>query len=110
MFSALKANAVKEFPLVIKADVQCSVEAIVSAVNKISTDEIRARVLHSGVGGITESDVTLAAASNAPIIGFGVRANATARETANRDGVALNDYHLIHILIDELRAGRAGQL
>ncbi|API59058.1 translation initiation factor IF-2 [Tardibacter chloracetimidivorans] len=110
MFSALKANAVKEFPLVIKADVQGSVEAIVSAVNKISTDEIRARVLHSGVGGITESDVTLAAASKAPIIGFGVRANAKAREIANRDGVALKYYDIIYDLIDEIRAAMAGQL
>ncbi len=110
MFSALKANAVKEFPLVIKADVQGSAEAIVSAVNKISTDEIRARVLHSGVGGITESDVTLAAASRAPIIGFGVRANAKAREIAARDGVALKYYDIIYDLIDEVRAAMAGQL
>ena len=110
MFSALKATAAKEFPLVIKADVQGSVEAIVSAVNKISTDEIRARVLHSGVGGITESDVTLAAASKAPIVGFGVRANAKAREIANRDGVALKYYDIIYDLIDEMKAAMAGHL
>ena len=68
--------------MVIKGDVQGSVEAIVSAVNKISTDLIKVRVLHAGVGGITESDVTLAAASKAPIIGFNVRANAKARESS----------------------------
>src|SRR3546814_12838136 len=71
---------------------------------------MRARVRHSGVGGITESDVTLAAASKAPIIGFGVRANAKAREIANRDGVALKYYDIIYDLIDEIRAAMAGQL
>jgi len=110
MFSALKANAAKEFPVVVKADVQGSVEAIVSAINGLSTDEIRARVLHAGVGGITESDVTLAAASRAPIIGFGVRANTKAREIAARDGVALKYYDIIYDLIDEVKAAMAGQL
>src|SRR6478672_3830472 len=76
MFSALKEKQAVEFPLVVKGDVQGSVEAIVNAVNRISNDDIKARVLHAGVGGITESDVTLAAASGAPIIGFNVRPNA----------------------------------
>ena len=110
MFSALKDKQVKEFPLLVKGDVQGSVEAIVSAVNKLSTPEIRARVLHAGVGGITESDVTLAKASGAPIFGFGVRANAKAREIAERDGVALKYYDIIYDLIDDMKLGMAGQL
>ena len=110
MFSALKANQAIEYPLVVKADTQGTVEAIVSSINKISTDEIKARVLHSGVGGITESDVTLAGASGAPIIGFNVRANAKAREIAERNKVALKYYDVIYDLIDEIRAGMAGEL
>jgi translation initiation factor IF-2 len=110
MFSALKAVKAVEFPLVIKGDVQGSVEAIVSAVNKLSTEEIKARVLHSGVGAITESDVILARASGAPIIGFGVRANAKAREVAQRDGVALKYYDIIYDLVDEVKAAMAGKL
>ncbi|MBB4153866.1 translation initiation factor IF-2 [Sphingomonas jinjuensis] len=110
MFSALKANQAKEYPLVVKADTQGTVEAIVASINKISTDLIKARVLHSGVGGITESDVTLAGASGAPIIGFNVRANAKAREIAERQKVALKYYDVIYDLIDEIRAGMAGEL
>ena len=110
MFSALKANAAIEYPLVVKADTQGTVEAIVASINKISTDLIKARVLHAGVGGITESDVTLAGASGAPIIGFNVRANAKAREIADRQKVALKYYDVIYDLTDEIRAGMAGQL
>ncbi|PCG10166.1 translation initiation factor IF-2 [Sphingomonas ginsenosidimutans] len=110
MFSALKANQAIEYPLVVKADTQGTVEAIVASINKISTDLIRARVLHAGVGGITESDVTLAGASGAPIIGFHVRANAKAREIAERQKVALKYYDVIYDLIDEIRAGMAGEL
>ncbi len=110
MFSVLRAAKVQDFPLVIKADTQGSAEAIAGAVNKISTDLIRAKVLLAGVGGITESDVTLAKASGAPIIGFGVRANAKAREIAQRDGVALKYYDVIYDLVDEVKAGMAGQL
>jgi len=110
MFSALKANAAKEYPLVVKADTQGTVEAIVASINKISTDLIRARILHSGVGGITESDVTLAGASGAPIIGFNVRANANARQIAERQKVALKYYDVIYDLTDEIRAGMAGEL
>jgi len=110
MFDALKATKAQEYPMVVKGDVQGSVEAIVSAVNKISTDLIKVRVLHSGVGGITESDVQLAAASKAPIIGFGVRANAKAREIAQRDGVALKYYDVIYSLTDDVRLAMAGQL
>ena len=110
MFSALKEKQAIEYPLVVKADTQGSVEAIVNSLNKISTADIRARILHYGVGGITESDVTLAAASRAPIIGFNVRANAKAREFATRDGVALKYYDVIYALLDEIRAGMAGTL
>ncbi|MBB5696939.1 translation initiation factor IF-2 [Sphingomonas yantingensis] len=110
MFSALSAKKAIEYPLVVKADTQGSVEAIVAAINKISTDEIRARVLHSGVGGITESDVNVAAASGAPIIGFNVRPNAKAREIAERNKVAFKYYDVIYDLTDEIRAGMAGEL
>ncbi len=110
MFSALKEKQAVEFPLVIKGDVQGSVEAIVSAVNKISNEDIKARVLHAGVGGITESDVTLAKASGAPIIGFNVRANAKAREIAERDGVAMQYYDVIYDLTDAVKSAMAGEL
>jgi len=110
MFSALKEKQAIEYPLVVKADTQGSVEAIVGALNKISTDEIKVRILHAGVGGITESDVTLAAASGAPIIGFNVRPNAKAREIAERNKVALKYYDVIYTLTDEIRAGMAGEL
>ncbi|MBN8846643.1 MAG: translation initiation factor IF-2 [Sphingomonas sp.] len=110
MFSALKANQAIEYPLVVKADTQGTVEAIVASLNKLSTDDIRVRILHSGVGGITESDVNVAAASGAPIIGFHVRANAKAREIAERHHVALKYYDVIYDLIDEIRAGMAGEL
>ena len=110
MFSALKDKQAVEFPLVIKGDVQGSVEAIVQAVNKISNEDIRARVLHAGVGGITESDVTLAGASGAPIIGFNVRANAKAREIAERQGVAMQYYDVIYDLTDAVKSAMAGEL
>ena len=110
MFSALKEKQAVEFPLVIKGDVQGSVEAIVQAVNKISNEDIKARVLHAGVGGITESDVTLAGASGAPIIGFNVRANAKAREIAERQGVAMQYYDVIYDLTDAVKAAMAGEL
>ncbi len=110
MFTAMKAAKVESYPLVIKGDAQGSVEAIAGAVNRISTDLIKAKVLLAGVGGITESDVTLAKASGAPIIGFNVRANAKAREIAQRDGVALKYYDVIYDLIDDVKAAMAGQL
>jgi len=111
MFSALadKANVI-EYPVVIKGDVQGSVEAIVNALNKLSTDEIRVRVLHSGAGAITESDVTLAAASKAPIIGFNVRPNAKAREIANREKVRFMYYDVIYHLTAEVAKEMAGEL
>jgi translation initiation factor IF-2 len=105
-----KANAIIEFPLVVKADVQGSVEAIVNALNRISTDEIKVRVLHSGAGAITESDVTLAAASGAPIIGFNVRPNAKAREVSERQKVEFRYYDVIYHLTDWVREAMAGEL
>ena len=110
MFAGLAEKKAMEFPVVVKADVHGSTEAIVSALNKLSTDEIRVRVLHSGVGAITESDVTLARASGALIIGFNVRANAKAREAAHAGGVPLKYYDIIYDLIDEVKAGMAGKL
>jgi translation initiation factor IF-2 len=110
MFSALKEKQAQEYPLVVKGDVQGTVEAILGSLAKIPNTDIKARVLHAGVGGITESDVTLARASGAPIIGFNVRANAKAREIAEKNGVALKYYDVIYDLLDDIRAAMAGQL
>lgn len=107
---ANRASTTIEFPLVIKADVQGSAEAIVNALNRISTDEIRVRVLHSGVGAITESDVTLASSTGAPIIGFNVRPNAKAREVAERNKVELRYYDVIYHLTDWAKGAMAGEL
>ena len=104
------ASTTKELPLVIKADVQGSVEAIVHALNRLSIDEIKVRVLHSGVGAITESDVTLASASGAPIIGFNVRPNAKAREVADRNKVEFRYYDVIYHLTDWVKGAMAGEL
>lgn len=111
MFSALadKANVI-EYPVVVKGDVQGSVEAIVNALNKLSTDEIRVRVLQSGAGAITESDVTLAAATKAPIIGFNVRPNAKAREIAAREKVRFLYYDVIYHLTADVAKEMAGEL
>ena len=99
-----------ELPLVIKADVQGSVEALVGALGRLGTDEVAVRVLHSGVGGITESDVTLAAASDATIIGFNVRANAQARELAARTAIELRYHAVIYDVVDGVRADLEGML
>jgi len=109
MFSA-HASTTKEVPVVIKADVQGSVEAIVHALNRLSTDEVRVRILNSGVGAITESDVTLASASGAPIIGFNVRPNAKAREVANRTKVEFRYYDVIYHLTDWVKGAMEGEL
>ncbi len=106
-----KANeSVSELPIVLKADVQGSAEAIVQACEKIGNDEVRVKVLHSGVGAITESDVTLAEASGAPIIGFNVRANSQARNTANQKGVEIRYYSIIYDLVDDIKAAASGLL
>ncbi|MEM1052623.1 MAG: translation initiation factor IF-2 [Pseudomonadota bacterium] len=109
MFNNLASNVI-EWPVLVKADVQGSVEAIVNALHNISNDEIKVRVLHAGVGAITESDVTLAAASNAPIIGFNVRPNAKARELVKRDGVRMMYYDVIYHLTEEVAKEMAGEL
>ena len=110
MMSQIKAAGTKEFTLLIKGDVQGSVEAIVAALDKMGTDEVRARIIHAGVGGITESDVGLAATSGAVILGFNVRANAQAREAAERDGVEIRYYAVIYDLVDEVKQAMSGLL
>ncbi|MCC7394897.1 MAG: translation initiation factor IF-2 [Sphingomonadaceae bacterium] len=111
MFSALAAKAnVIEFPLLVKGDVQGSVEAILSALHKLSNDEIKVRILHSGVGAITESDVTLAAATGAPIIGFNVRPNAKAREIANQRKTRMKYFDVIYHLTEDIAREMAGEL
>ncbi len=110
MFSAMGTDAAIEFPVVIKADVQGTAQAIAQALNKISTDDIKVRILHQGVGGITESDVTLAAASGAPIIGFHVRPNAKARQIAEREKVRFKYFDVIYDLTDDIRKEMAGEL
>jgi translation initiation factor IF-2 len=104
------ASTTAEVPLVIKADVHGSIEAIVHALNRLSTDEVKVRILHSGVGAITESDVTLASASGAPIIGFNVRPNAKAREVAERNKVEFRYYDVIYHLTDWVKSAMAGEL
>jgi translation initiation factor IF-2 len=101
---------VSELPIVVKADVQGSAEAIVQAMEKIGNDEVRVRVLHSGVGAITETDVGLAEASGAPVIGFNVRANAPARNAANQKGVEIRYYSVIYDLVDDVKAAASGLL
>ena len=106
-----KANQnVSELPIVVKADVQGSAEAIVQAMEKIGNDEVRVRVLHSGVGAITESDIGLAEASGAPVFGFNVRANATARASANQKGVEIRYYSVIYDLVDDVKKAASGLL
>ncbi|GFM27544.1 MULTISPECIES: translation initiation factor IF-2 [unclassified Novosphingobium] len=109
MFSALAAKQnVIEYPVVIKADVQGSVEAINNALHKLSNDEIKVRILHSGVGAITESDVTLASASGAPIVGFNVRPNAKAREQIEKTKTEMMYYDVIYELTEEVAKQMAG--
>jgi translation initiation factor IF-2 len=110
MMSQLKSTGRKEFTLLVKGDVQGSVEAIVGALDKLGTAEVAARVLLSGVGAITESDVTLANASNAAIIGFNVRANKQARDLAERDGIEIRYYNVIYDLVDDVKAAMSGLL
>ncbi|HWD14725.1 translation initiation factor IF-2 [Pseudochrobactrum sp. sp1633] len=110
MMSNLQATGLKEFPLVIKGDVQGSVEAIIASLDKLGTDEVRARIVHSGAGGITESDIALAEASNAAIIGFNVRANKQARDAATQQGIEIRYYNIIYDLIDDVKAAMSGLL
>ncbi|MCU0899696.1 MAG: translation initiation factor IF-2 [Cypionkella sp.] len=110
MAKAKADQSVAELPVVIKADTQGSAEAIVQALEKVGNDEVRVRVLHYGVGAITDTDVGLAEASNAPIIGFNVRANASARQSANQKGVEIRYYSIIYDLVDDIKAAASGLL
>ncbi len=110
LFDNLSATRAMEYPVVIKGDVQGSVEAIVTALNNISTDDIKVRVLLAGVGGITESDMLLAAASNAPLIGFNVRPNSKAAALAKRDRVRLKYFDVIYHLTADIAKEMAGEL
>jgi len=110
MFSQIAAGVAKELPIVVKSDVQGSLEAIVGSLEKLSTDEVSVRVLHSAVGGINESDVILAKASAAVIIGFNVRANPQARDLGRRDGVEIRYYSIIYDLIEDMRGALSGLL
>ena len=111
MMQDLKAGAGrKEFPLVVRADVQGSAEAIVGALEKLGTDEVAARILQSGVGGISELDITLAEASGAIVLGFNVRAHKEAREAAERAGVEIRYYNIIYDLVDDVKKAMSGLL
>ena len=110
MLDKIKSGEVKNLPIIIKADVQGSIEAIEGTVSKLSNDEVKVQILHSAVGGISESDVTLAKASNALIIGFNVRANAQARDMARRDNVEIKYYSIIYDVLDDIKKGLEGML
>lgn len=110
MFAQLAEDQAAEVPIVVKADVQGSVEAIIGAVDSLATDEVRARVIHGAVGGITEHDVSLAQASGAIIIGFNVRANPQARDLAKTEGIELRYYSVIYDLVDDIKAAMSGML
>ncbi len=110
MMSQLGEAGAKEFPLIIKGDVQGSVEAITAALDKLGTEEVQARVVHAGVGGVTESDVTLAKASDAAVVGFNVRANNQARQAARQEGIEIRYYNVIYDLVDDIKAAMSGLL
>ena len=111
MMSQIKTTAGrKDFPLIIKADVQGSLEAILGSLEKLGTEEVAARILHAGVGGISESDVTLAEGFNAAIIGFSVRANKEAAATAKRNGIEIRYYNIIYDLVDDVKKAMSGLL
>jgi translation initiation factor IF-2 len=110
MMSAMKDGNVKEFPILVKADVQGSAEAIVQALEKIGNAEIRSRVIHYAVGGINESDIGLATASGAVVLGFNVRASGQARAAAERAGIEIRYYNIIYDLVDDIKAAMSGKL
>ncbi|WP_375624629.1 MULTISPECIES: translation initiation factor IF-2 [unclassified Bartonella] len=110
MMTKLQTTGVKEFSLIIKGDVQGSIEAIASALEKLGNDEVRARIVHSGAGGITESDISLAEASNSAVIGFNVRANKQARDFAKTQEIEIRYYNIIYDLVDDIKAAMSGLL
>ena len=110
MMTQLQTAGFKEFPLVVKGDVQGSIEAIVGALENLGTDEVQARIVHSGAGGITESDISLAEASNAAILSFNVRANKQARDAADAAGIEIRYYNIIYDLVDDIKQAMSGML
>ncbi|ETR77983.1 translation initiation factor IF-2 [Afipia sp. P52-10] len=110
MMSQLKTAGRKDFPLIVKADVQGSLEAIIGSLEKLGNEEVGARILHAAVGGISESDVTLAAGFNAAIIGFNVRAFKEASDSAKRDGIEIRYYNIIYDLVDDVKKAMSGML
>ncbi len=110
MMMQLQTSGLKEFPLIIKADVQGSVEAIVTALDKLGTDEVRARIVHAAAGGITETDISLAETSGAVVLGFDVRANPQARQAAEQAGIDIRYYNVIYSLVDDIKDAMSGLL
>ncbi len=110
MMARIQEGEASQLPMIIKSDVHGSLEAIVNSLQKLGTDEVKVQILHSGVGGINESDITLARATGATIIGFNVRANAQARELARRDNVAIKYYSIIYNVVDDMKAALSGML
>ncbi len=110
MMASLKGGGLKEFPILVKGDVQGSVEAISASLEKLGTEEVAARIIHAGAGGITESDISLAAASGAVILGFNVRANTQARAAAERSGIEIRYYAIIYDLVDDVKKAMSGLL
>ena len=110
LFSQIEQGEIKELPIVVKADVQGSVEAVKQSLEKLSNDEVRVRVIHGGVGAVNESDVMLASASNAIIVGFNVRPDPTAVDSAKRDGVDIRLYRIIYDAIEEISTAMKGLL
>jgi len=110
MFDQMADGEIQNLPLIVKADVQGSQEALVHALTKLSTDEVRVQIVHGAVGGISESDVNLATASKAVIIGFNTRADALARKLAESNGVDIRYYNIIYDAVDEVKAAMSGML
>ena len=110
LFSQIEEGSVKELPIIVKADVQGSVEAVKQSLEKLTTPEVRVKVIHGGVGAVNESDVMLASASNAIIVGFNVRPDPVARDNAERDGVQIKLYRVIYDAIEEIKSAMKGML
>ncbi|HEX9026658.1 MAG TPA: translation initiation factor IF-2 [Clostridium sp.] len=110
LYNQIKEGSVKELAIIVKADVQGSIEAIKGSLDKLSTDDVKVRVIHGGVGAITETDITLATASNAIVIGFNVRPDNNAALLADRDGVDIKTYRIIYDAIDDVKAAMIGML
>ena len=110
MFANMEAGEVKQLPIIIKADVQGSQEALSASLLKLSTEEVKVQVVYAGVGGVSESDVNLAIASGAVVIGFNVRADAQARKTAESNGIDIRYYNIIYDAVDDVKAAMSGML